>query len=1076
MRRAAAVLALALAPLATAAPSPGLDPDKAVTQYSVDLWTTANGLPQNTLTSIVQTADGYLWIGSFGGLTRFDGARFESFDRANTPELRNSGIHVLWPDEEGALWIGTNGGGLTRLMHGRFQTWTSEQGLAGDVVRAVYRDRSGRLWVGTNRGLTLFGEGGMRSYGAAHGLANPVVRAIREDRDGTLWVGTNGGGLCRLRGEAFECLGAEAGLTSSYVFAVLIDREGTLWVGTNGGGLFRREGERFRQFGAAQGLASDVVWALFEDSLGSLWVGTYGGGLYRREGDRFSAIRAASGLSSDFVRALWQDHEGSLWVGTYTGGLNRLRDGKFTVWTTREGLPVDIVKPVLASRDGGVHLGTSGGGLASLRDGRVSVPAVWRGLPNDFVQALHEDADGTLWAGTNGGGLVRLGRGGRRVFTTRDGLPDDHISTVTRDRDGVLWIGTNASGIARYDGRRFTTLGRDEGLGSNLVMCTLVDRENGVWIGTDGGGLTRIHGGVTRTFTSADGLPSDNVLSLFQDAEGLLWAGTSGGGLALHSRGRFVSFSTRDGLREDVVFAILQDGKGDLWLSGNAGISRVSRASLLARERDRSLPLEVSSYGIADGMKSNECSGISQPAGTRTSDGRLWFPTTKGVVAIDPAAIPTNAVPPPVRIEDLQAGSRFYAGEGTIELPPGASSWEIRYTALSLVAPSKVRFRYRLEGYDESWVDAGNRREAFYTQVPPGRYVFRVAAANNDGLWNEEGARLELELLPRFRETRLFYLLIALGLLGAAGLVYSLRVRRLEQRRRELEALVLARTAELREQTLRTENAREEAERLRDRAERQREIAQRANTVKTEVLSIAAHDLKNPLQMVLGYSDMAEQKLPPDSPVLEFVRPILASARRMLEIIDRLLDTAALEAGRIPLRQEVVDLRALAREVAEAHRAASLQKGQQIAVDVEGPALVRGDEGRLYEVLENLVSNAIKYSPLGAPIRVCVTQTGSRVRCVVEDSGPGLSEADRERLFGRFQRLTAKPTAGESSTGLGLAIVKELVELHGGSVRAESDGPGKGSRFVIELEAVDPLGLPGAPPDPRSGARPRAGH
>ncbi|MGE0453236.1 MAG: two-component regulator propeller domain-containing protein [Vicinamibacteria bacterium] len=1064
-----------LAPLTGAAAAPGLDPGKAVTQYSVDLWTTANGLPQNTLTSIVQTADGYLWIASFGGLTRFDGARFETFDRANTPQLRNSGIHTLWPDADGTLWVGTNGGGLTRLAHGRFQTWTSDEGLAGDVVRAIYRDRRGRLWVGTNSGLTLFEEGAMRSYATAQGLANPVVRAIREDRDGTLWVGTNGGGLCRLRGERFECLGAEAGLTNAYVFAVLIDREGTLWVGTNGGGLFRREGERFRRFGAAQGLASDVVWALYEDSLGSLWVGTYGGGLYRREGERFAAIRAASGLSSDFVRALWQDHEGSLWVGTYTGGLNRLRDGKFTVWTTREGLPADIVKPVLAARDGGVHLGTSGGGLARLRDGRVSVPSGWRGLPNDFVQALHEDSDGTLWAGTNGGGLVRLGRGERRVFTTRDGLPDDHISTVTRDHDGVLWIGTNASGVARYDGKRFTTLGRDEGLASNLVMCTLVDRENGVWIGTDGGGLTRIHGGVTRTFTSADGLPSDNVLSLFEDAQGSLWAGTSGGGLALHANGRFVSFSTRDGLREDVVFAILQDGVGDLWLSGNAGISRVSRASLLARERDRAAPLRVISYGIADGLKSNECSGISQPAGARTSDGRLWFPTTKGVVAIDPAAIPMNAVPPPVRIEDLQAGGRRYGAEAAIELPPGASSWEIRYTALSMVAPSKVRFRYRLEGYDEGWVEAGNRREAFYTQVPPGRYAFRVAAANDDGLWNDEGAQLLVELRPRLHQTRLFYALAALGLLGAAGLAYSLRVRRLEARRRELEAQVLARTAELREQTLRTEHAREEAERLRDRAERQREIAQRANGVKTEVLSIAAHDLKNPLQMIQGYAELAEQKAGADASLLEFVRTIQASVRRMLELIDQLLDTAALEAGRIPLRQELVDLQALAREVVEVNRSAALQKGQQLALDDGAAALVRGDEGRLYEVLENLLNNAIKYSPLGAPIRVRVTQSGSRVCCAVEDSGPGLSEQDRERLFGRFQRLTAKPTAGESATGLGLAIVKELVELHGGSVRAESDGPGKGSRFVIELESVDPHAVPGPGESSRPGARPVAG-
>lgn len=1027
--------------LAARAQALGLDPKKAVTQYNLDVWTTESGLPQNTVTSVVQTQDGYLWVGTFGGLARFDGAHFTTFDKSTTPPLPNSGVHALLPDRSGGLWVGTNGGGLTLLKDGEAKTFTGADGLGGDVVRALFQDKQGRLWAGTNGGLSLFEAGRFRNWSAKDGFTTSVVRAIREDAQGGLWIGTNGDGLYRMQDGRFTRLTRKDGLPSDFVFSLQVDRQGGLWVGTNGGGLARYADGRFRVYGAKDGLAGDVTWTLFEDKQGSLWVGTYGAGLFRREGDVFRGLTARGGLSSDFVRALWQDHEGSLWIGTNTGGMARLRDGKFMAYTAREGLPSDVAKTVLASPDGALWVGTSGGGLARFREGRFETWSRHDGLPNDFVQALLLDRQGGLWIGTNGGGVARFKDGAFRAYTTRDGLADDHVAAVAEDKDGVLWIGTNAGGLSRLEDGRFSTFTRKDGLGANLVMAVLVDRQNAVWVGTDGGGLTRLQANAFRTFRAADGLAADSVLSLYEDAEGALWIGTSGGGLSRHKDGHLRSFSTRDGLHDDVVFAILEDAKGGLWLSGNRGISRVEKGALLASGDGRRV--EARAFSVADGMKSNECSGVSQPAATRLPDGRLVFPTPRGIVVIDPERLPANDVPPPVHVEELIAGGRAYRGPRAV-LPAGAANWEVRFTALSLVAPQRVRFLYRLSGFDASWVDAGTRRAAFYTQVPPGEYVFEVKASNNDGVWSRVPAQLRVTLPPRLHETRLFYAAVALSLVLLGALGNALRVRGLVARRHELERLVSERTEALSDQQRRAEEALGEAE-------RQREIAQHAGAVKAEMLQIAAHDLKNPLQLVLGHAEMAQLALKHGKPVGEFVGHVHLAAERMLAILKRLLDASAMDTGKLMLKQQELNLGEVARRVVETSRAAAARKGQELGLVIEGELKVTGDEEQLFEVVENLVGNAIKYSPFFSKIAVAARRQEGRALVLVKDSGPGLSDDDKRRLFGRFQRLSAKPTGGEASTGLGLSIAKQSAELMGGELQATSDGPGTGSCFTLSM-------------------------
>jgi signal transduction histidine kinase/streptogramin lyase len=1046
------VLAALLAAQGGVAHSQGLDPRKALTQYGLDTWTTDDDLPQNSVTALLQTRDGYLWLGTYGGLARFDGVRFVVYDSGNTESLQSNAVQALCEGRDGSLWIGTTGGGLTRHRDGRFTSYGTADGLPSEIVRVLYEDRAGTLWIGTNDGLAAFRAGRFTTYGTLDGLSNGVVRAIAEDEDGALWIGTNGGGVDRLKDGRFTHLTVKDGLPSDLVFALLRARDGSLWIGTNGGGLTRRKAGRLETFTTRDGLAGNIIWSLSEDARGTIWIGTYGGGVSRFRDGRFSTLSTRDGLSNDFVRALLSDREGSLWIGTYSGGLSRLRDGKFTAYSRREGLSHDFARAVFEDSRGNLWVGTTGGGFCRMKDDVFRCFGPGDGFVGDReghasdVRAFYEDDSGALWIGTAGAGLFRYADGQFRRYSTRDGLPHENVTSLSPDGKGGLWIGTNGGGLVHFGGGKWTVKRIAEGRAGNFVFTTLVDRRGTVWAGTDGGGLARLEDGQLTSFRRRDGLASDIVFTLHEDALGTLWIGTSGG-LSCYRDGRFRSFTPREGLLDEVVFRILEDEEGHFWLSGNKGVSRVARQELEALARGEIRAVHPTGYGTADGMKSNECSGMANPAGWKSHDGRLWFPTARGIVVIDPSQVAPNPVAPPVKIERVVVDGEPLA---SLDVPPGKRRWDFEYTAPTFLAPRRVRFKYRLEGYDADWVEAGTQRTAHYTRLPPGSYTFRVLASSPDGVWNEKGDAIDVTFRPFFWQTDWFVGLavVGLGLLGA--MAYNLRVSSLRRHRRELEAQVEERTRDLVAETARSEAARAEAERARAEAEQQKEIAEEADRFKSEILGIAAHDLKTPLQTIIGYGDlMAEQ---PGS-ARDYAGYTGQAARRMVDVINRLLESDAVERGRLPVTPDTVDVGRLALAMAVTLQPQADAKFQRIRTNVNGDCLVEGDEAWLRQVLENLLGNAIKYSPPKREVYVSVRRAGDKVLIEVRDEGPGLTEADKGKLFGKFQRLSARPTGGETSTGLGLSIVKQLVDLHSGRVWAESDGPGGGSRFYVELPA-----------------------
>ncbi len=780
---------LAASSLLAAAPRLlALDPAVPLSQYAHDTWTSDSGLPQNSVTAILQSGDGYLWLGTQEGLARFDGARFTVFDTRNTPALGDDWVQSLLQTRDGTLWIGTLAG-LVGLKDGVFSPRFPDR-LGRESIESLFESRDGALWLGSDAGVSRILGGAIATFTAADGLPGPRVRAIAEDSSGAIWVGGNWG-LARRDGNRFFARPASGG-EAPMVLSLLGDGGGGVWAGTlqglmHSGGSSTSMSSSTRLLGEDEDLAGAAVKALDRDRDGNLWLGT-DRGLYRYRDGTFVRHGRAEGLSSNRILAVREDREGSLWVGTSDGGLDRIRGQRIAMYTARDGLSDDSLWTVLEDRAGNLWAGTAEGVLNRRAPGQDRFEP-WARL-GASVMAIAEAPDGSLWIGTYGAGLANVR--GRRVsrYTQADGLSSDWITSVLVDRRGAVWAGTKGTGVDRLEKGTFVNYRARDGLGSDATFSLFEDRDGSIWIGTFGGGVSRLRDGSFRTFTIRDGLAHDVVMSTYQDAEGAYWFATRGG-LCRYRDGRFTTYRQRDGLFHDAAQRVLEDGRGYFWLTSNRGVFRVSAHELAAAAPVAGRIADRVTFSTATGMIRAECNN-AQHGAWRGRDGRLWFATVKGLAMADPARIELNRVAPPVVVEGVTADGQSLSLSEPLRLAPGNRKLEFAYTALSFRNPLAVRFRYRLEGFEKEWVDAGPRRAAFYTNLPPGRYRFRVRAANEDGVWNEAGASVDVLLRRHFFETVWFRCLAILAAAGLAALGYRLRVRRLEARERLRTALVEA--------------------------------------------------------------------------------------------------------------------------------------------------------------------------------------------------------------------------------------------------------------------------------------------
>jgi ligand-binding sensor domain-containing protein/signal transduction histidine kinase len=961
----------------------GLDATRPASDFARRTWQTDNGLPQNTVHSIAQTPDGYVWVATEEGLARFDGLGFQIFDRQNTPALRSNDVRALLSTSNAhALWVCT-AAGATRLADGRWQSFTTADGLASDDVAAAYEDRAGVVWLATSAGLSRYDDGRFTNFTTKDGLEGGGVLAVAEDAEGNLWVGTDEG-LSRFRDGQFTTETTGEGPPRG-VTAIARGTDGRLWLGTAAGLSCLRDG-RLQTYTTADGLPNDRVTALRAGAGGGLWVGT-AAGLARLAGERFEAFKGEDGLAGGIVLSLFEDAEGSLWVGTESEGLSQFKEKKFKTYTTREGLPSDLVKSIYEDRAGGVWIGTYGGGLSLLRDGRLKTYTTEDGLASNIVLSLAEGADGALWVGTPDG-LSRFVDGRFTTYTSAEGLPNDFVRSIYADRAGTLWVGTRG-GLARLKDGEFQTYTTAEGLPDDFVGTIYEDGAGDIWVGTLGG-LSRFHAGRFDTYTTRDGLSDNVVISLYGDREGRLWIGTNGGGLNLFQGGRFTSFTTRDGLPNDTVYRVLEDGRGRLWMSCNKGVFRLDKSELEEFAAGRTRILNPVVYGTADGMRTRECSGGGHPSAWRDRAGRLWFSTIKGVAVIDPEHLPLNTQPPPTVVEQVRVDGEAVAAAPDLRLPPGRSRFDFYYAGLSFVAPEKVRYRYKLEGFDKDWVEGGDRRVAYYTNLGPGEYRFLVVACNNDGVWSSAPASFAFRLEPHFYRTYWFYALVVLGAALVGWQLYALRLGQVRAR----YGVVL----------------------------------QERNRIAREI-----HD--NLAQEILGISVQLEIVARTLSKSPEVARTHLDRARALVR-------SSVAEARRYvwDLRSQSLDERDLPAALADMTRRLSADSGVQTQFSVGGTfrPLPPQVENNLLRLGQEAVGNAVRHARAQV-ITVSLDFDAREVRLSVKDDGRG------------FDPATCN---GDAGGHFGLVGMRERAEQMGGIAQVNSrPGEGTEVLVRVPIEA-----------------------
>ncbi len=783
-----------LSPASAQEIGPG-QPVPALTQYKVDAWQTEQGLPSNTVQSLYQSSDGYLWVGTGGGLARFDGVRFTAFDRAQTPELAAQPVFGFMEDAQRNLWIG-HIAGASLYRDGKFSVGIASEVTGNRRVWAFAQGADGVVWAASENGLVRWENGATKVFREADGLPTNRLRSLAFDREGTLWIGTTGGGLVSYAGGKFAVLDPGNGFPHREVRAVLADPEGGVWAATAGGGLAHVRDGNIRTFTTADGLPTDQLTFLSRDALGSLWIGTWGGGISRMRGGRFTSLSTAGGLSGTQIWSLHADREGSVWVGTWTGGLNRLRERNFAVFGTPEGLSHDNVRSVVHARDGSTWLATAGGGLNHLEGGRITVVGKKDGLPTDEVATVIEDRAGALWIGTYTGGVARWVRGAITAYGIAQGLPTMDVRVLYEDSRGTIWAGTRA-GLARFDGKGFVTL-REPGAPAEGVTAILEDRVGNLWFGTTGQGLVRYRDGRFSVLTKADGLVSNWIMALHEDSAGSLWIGTNGQGINRLHDGRLAGIRPADGLWDGLAQTILEDAAGGLWMTCDRGFFRVQRSELDAFADGRIAKVRSTGFGPGDALRSTSFAGGIQPAGAVDREGRLWLPSTNGLVIVDPRRLPGAGRPPAVRLESVIAGGASVPTGAAVVLPPGPVPLSIRYSAMTLRDASRVRFRYRMEGLADDWFDAGQTREASFPALAHGKYRFQVAATTDGEHWSELEVPLAITVEPRFYQALWFVVLACLAALAGAFGVYRLRTNALRARQREMERLVAERTEELR--------------------------------------------------------------------------------------------------------------------------------------------------------------------------------------------------------------------------------------------------------------------------------------
>ena len=990
----------------------------ALASYQFDRWQTDEGLPQSTVTSIAQTPDGYLWLGTQNGLVRFDGINFKVFNRNNTPVIRNDRIVQLFVDRFGTLWVSGEEGELLCLQAGCFKYYpVPGKGTPFNYARRMCDDAEGGLWlVSCEWQLIRFRAGEFDMPAVPWNLRGAEPDGVASDKSGGIWLHTEQG-LGRWENGAFQWMCEETNEGNFHV-EVAAGRKDGLWVASN---------HRLRKFEAGHWVEDlgPFAWGdfwiydLYEDSRGQVWVATMGGGLYCYAADgTLVHLTSRDGLPSDFVRCVTEDREGNLWVGMENGGLCRLKAVTFQSLGIRQGLASDHVTSMCESTNRSFWIAMDGDGVDKLSSaGAVDHYGSGQGLMNGHVWAVLEDQQGGVWAGTWDGLYHRSGSG--RFVDLSDGLSiGRQIFSIYQDRENHVWIGQQGfGGLTRIQGDGRTLVRIPDSSPSLDVRAMVEDFVGGFWVGTENDGLYCLQAGRWTQYSGKEGLGSETVWSLLADEDGSIWIGTCGGGLSRLKNGKLSTWTTKNGLINDVICQILEDDHDNLWLGSYGGVFRVSKSELASGAANQ--VIRCAGYDKTDGLPSIQCVGGCQPSGFRSQDGRLWFPTVKGFTMVNPNAVPHNPLMPPVIIEGVTVDGipllppENSVGTGgsneVVKVPPGRQRIEFRYTALSLTNPGKVRFKYRLEGIETDWTDAGAKRVANYSYIPPGHYKFHVIAGNNDGVWNNAGDSLAITLMPYFWQTTSFLCLVVVAALGSVAGSVRYVVKRKMQRKIEL-------------------------------VERERAI----ETERRRIANDIHDDLGAGLTEIVILTELAQNPGETYDAVQSDVRNVTDKARALTHSLDEIVWAVN------PENDTLDSFVSYACNFAQNYlQSCRLRCRLAVPAQIPNVSLTADVRHNFFMALKEALNNIVKHAG-ASEVSIQIVVGAAEFAIVVADNGNGLPIEPKPEGPAGLNGESAGLGAGRN----GLANMRKRMQSIGGRVKWESQ-PGHGTRVELTFYLCD---------------------
>ncbi|MBS1486985.1 MAG: GHKL domain-containing protein [Bacteroidetes bacterium] len=969
-----------------------------VTQYTGD-----NGLISNNITYAIQAKNGFIWATTYNGIMRFDGRKVDVFDRGNIPFLATEAFYRVYEDDQGTLWFASQGSGVVKYKNSKFSIVDSANQILPKSVRSLLIEPDGKIWAGSaNNGLYMI-QGGEPKKIDLPQLNQVGIQDLIRDADGNLWIATDGQGLYRFDGKK---LTLTDGLLSETINVLFYTKDKTLLVGTSNGLNYIRQGRVYK----FDPLKDFQINCFATDSINKIWVGTELGlahiGLHDQS---FEFLSEQDGYPLAKINSLCFDRENSLWISSKRNGLVQIRESGIINLTIGNGLSSNKANMIFEAPDQKFYIGTDAGIIDVYARGKITSFPIKTISPDAGIRDILIDKSGSLWIASYKG-LLKTDKGRERLFTKEDGLPSTDFRRIIQDRQGNIWVASRSFGVAKIKNNVVTHLyNKTTGLKSNYILALEEDAHGNIYVGTHSGGLSVISpSGEIKNYSIKTDDAGILIFNIHIDGAGKVWV-VSNIGLLYFDGTRFIPLNMTKIKKGETYFDWIEDRIGHVWITTNIGLLQLSKEDVLRAAEGKIDVIDKRLFDNLDGMAAKECTGATHA--TLSSTGKIWVPTIGGVSIFYPEKIKTNLSPLPVHITSLMVDNqeKLNSTAASPVIEPGSLRCIFQFTALSLVSPAKIQFRYKLEGVDNDWIDAGAVRQAEYTNLRPGQYTFHVVASNRDGIWNKQGDTLSFSVKPFFHQTIWFYLLAALLIATLLYSVYKWRIMLVEKKNAELKKL---------------------------------------NNELDRFVYSASHDLRAPLASILGLINVA--RLDDPHKMGDYFKKIEISVHKLDHFIRDIIDFS--RNARTEIETEPIEFEKLIHELMDNLMYLDEKNQIQRIVQVQNEGAFYTDRKRLTIILNNLISNALKYANLYAEhpfIEVTVASNPHTARIVVKDNGIGISQEHIDHIFKMFYRANEQ----SRGSGLGLYIVKEVADKIGGSVSVTSKH-GEGSVFTVTLPSL----------------------